>query len=129
MALGVFMRTGYVRKLDKRRRCLEEGAREVSTESDTIDISGLDKAEVLRALFNASRPVGMGFCQPHADEMTAEEARELTSDMKGRFDYVRGRVMKVDIRGDLLEPWLYDRDNGKGAAARVIAKMRGGNDA
>jgi hypothetical protein len=40
------------------------------------------------------------------------------------FDYLHGRVMKVDLSGDSFDPWLYDRDNGEGAASRAIAKMR-----
>ena len=40
----------------------------------TIDISGMDKAEVLAKLFNASKAQGMGFLQPHQKEMTSAEA-------------------------------------------------------
>lgn len=36
------------------------------------------------------------------------------------FDYLQGRVMKVDLAGDELDPRLYDRDNGEGAARRAI---------
>jgi hypothetical protein len=38
--------------------------------------------------------------------------------------YLKGRVMKVDLSGDSFGPWLYDRDNGDGAAERVIAELR-----
>lgn len=87
-----------------------------------IDISKLDKAEVLAALFNASRPLGMGFFQPHAASMTREEAAHLLSE-NDYFDYVRGRVMKVDLSGDTLRTALYDRDNGRGAAADALAPL------
>lgn len=89
----------------------------------TIDIAGLDKAEVLAALHGASRQQGMGVLQPDKP-LTVDEARAILDDGAEYFDYVRGRVMKIALRGDYLDPRLYDRDNGEGAAARVIATLR-----
>ena len=91
-----------------------------------IDISGMDKAELLVKLFNASKPQGMGFLQPHASEMTIEEARDLLKEQT-YFDYVRGRVTKIKLSGDTLNPALYDRDNGQGAAARALGVDDGTN--
>lgn len=93
-----------------------------------IDISKLDRAEVLAALFNASKPQGMGFVQNYAPVMTTEEARRLLGEYD-YFDYVRGRVMKISLRAgaEQLDPRLYDRDNGEGAAERAIAHLRGLN--
>lgn len=81
----------------------------------TIDISAMDKAEVLARLFNASKMQGMGFLQNHEPIMTKEEAQDLLVGCT-YFDYVRGRVMKVDLKGNELCTALYDRDNGEGAA-------------
>jgi hypothetical protein len=103
-------------------------------ETNEIDIKGIDKADLLAALYNSARQQGMGFLNSRgASSMTKDEAQKVLSDggwltnLPGRvyFDYLNGRVMKVDIGGDTLEPWLYDRDNGQGAAARVIADLRG----
>lgn len=93
--------------------------------SDTIDISGLDKAEVLAALFNASKQQGMGFMNSSgASPMTVEDARQYTSrEGEQYYDYLRGRVMKVDLSKDQLRTGLYDRDNGQGAAARALAPL------
>lgn len=102
--------------------------------SEEIDIKGIDKAELLAALYNGSRQQGMGFMNSRgASSMTKDDAQKILSEggwltnLPGRvyFDYLQGRVMKVDIGGDTIEPWLYDRDNGHGAAARVIADLRG----
>ena len=87
-----------------------------------IDISKKDKAAVLAALYNSSRPLGLGFLHFNPAPMTLEEARELLK-FSSYFDYVKGRVMKVDLSGDTLDTWLYDRDNGEGAAARAIASV------
>ena len=63
----------------------------------------------------------MGFFHYDPKPMTIAEARELISRGDLYFDYLYGRVMKIDLAGDELDPWLYDRDNGEGAAERALA--------
>lgn len=100
--------------------------------SERIDIAGIDKAVLLTALFNASRPQGLGFLQTRGD-MTVERAQDylqrLAAQPESRhgetyFDYLEGRVLKVDIGGDQLDPRLFDRDNGPGAAQHAIERLR-----
>lgn len=96
-----------------------------------VDISGLDKAALLAALYNRARPLGMGFLHYTPEDMTLEQAQETlkVGDDHGHqgmyFDYLHGRVMKVDISGDVLHTWGYNRDNGDGAAEQVITTLRG----
>lgn len=93
-----------------------------------IDIKGLDKAEVLLALYNGSHCQGLGFLQA-IDTYTLEDAkRDLKNNNYGYFDYLHGRVLKVDLSGDSFDSWLYDRDCGEGAAARAIDELRRQND-
>lgn len=92
--------------------------------SDLIDVSDLDKAAVLAALYNASKPLGAGFMDYDPTPMTAEEAHSLIEGGVNRFDYLKGRVMKVDLSSDQFDPWGYDRDNGEGAAQRAIEAFR-----
>ncbi|WP_447988396.1 hypothetical protein [Achromobacter spanius] len=84
-----------------------------------MDIKGFRKPAVLAALYNASRPLGMGFLQYDDAPMSEEEAEHLLKHQQ-YFDYLKGRVMKIDLRGDSLDTWGYDRDNGAGAAERAI---------
>jgi hypothetical protein len=87
---------------------------------NTIDISKLNKAELLAALYNASHQQGMGFLQSRGTSfLTAKEAEELLK-QQHYFDYLYGRVMKIDLSSDKLDPWLYDRDNGQGTAQLVV---------
>lgn len=58
--------------------------------------------------------------------MTVEDAQKILEGGQTDFDYLQGRVMKVDLSEDTLDPWLYDRDNGQGAAERAIAEVRKG---
>jgi hypothetical protein len=98
-----------------------------------ISINGLDKAEVLAALYNNSRPLGLGILRYDPRPMTIQEARELITDSSQQdngsfslplyFDYIKGRVMKVNLSGNELDTWGYDRDNGEGAAQSAIDRL------
>lgn len=89
-----------------------------------IDTSNYDKADVLRVLYNRTKPQGLGFLQYTPGDMTRKEAEGLLQ-KHTYFGYVRGRVMKVGLKGDTLDPWLYDRDNGQGAAQCAINSLQG----
>ena len=89
-----------------------------------INIEGVDKAELLAALFNGSQQQGMGFLDPKgAKAMTVEDARSIIDSGDLDFDYLHGRVMKIGLGGDKLDPWLYDRDNGEGAALGAVKHL------
>lgn len=90
----------------------------------TITIKGMSKAVVLAALYNAATPQGMGFIQYNKEPMTVEQAQEIVKDGRSSFDYLYGRVMKIDIGKDAINPSAYDRDNGKGAAEKALAAVR-----
>jgi len=92
--------------------------------TEMVNIAGLNKADVLAALYNNSRPLGMGMLHFNPKDMTREEAQEIL-DKTTSFDYLKGRVMKVELGKDEFGPWLYDRDNGEGAAERAITPLRG----
>jgi hypothetical protein len=87
-----------------------------------IDISGLSKTDVLMALYNAATPRGAGFLQYDPAPLTKDEAESLMD--RPYFDYVKGRVLKVDLDRDSFDPRLYNRDNGDGTAERAIAVLR-----
>jgi len=93
-----------------------------------LDFKGLNKAQVLAALYNASRPLGMGFMHYNPTPMTEEEAQKEL-ERTTYFDYLNGRVMKLNLGKDQVDPWLYDRDNGEGAAQRAIDAAAAGNKA
>lgn len=90
-----------------------------------INIKGLNKAEVLKELYNNSKVQGLGFLQATGTDMTIEEAEELLQ-QQTYFDYLYGKVMKIDLSSDEeFEERLYDRDNGAGSAKKIIDKLRG----
>lgn len=113
--------------------------------TDKIDISGVDKGELLAALFNNSRPMGMGVLQAHLGPqvMTKEDAWKVINGSgddhnrnfptlglrKGKtelyFDYLYGRPLKVNLTEDMVDPWGYDRDNGgPGTLESIVNELR-----
>lgn len=91
-----------------------------------VNTEGLPKAQVLAALYNHAKPLGMGFLHYTPEKMTEAKAQKLLDETPDKyFDYVGGRVMKVGLRNDAgFEESLYDRDNGHGKAADVIRDLR-----
>lgn len=91
-----------------------------------IDIKGLDKAELLAGLYNASKPLGLGFLHATTEPMSRQDAEAIIAEQGLYFDYLNGRVMKVNLEGDELQPSNYDRNNGEGSAANVVNAIKTG---
>jgi len=93
-----------------------------------MDISKYDKADVLRVLYNYARPKGLGFLHHTKEKMTKEQAQEMLDSGKTYFDYVGGRVMKIDLSTNELWTGLYNRDNGPQSAEYAINTLETKND-
>lgn len=99
---------------------------------NAVNIQGLGKAAVLTALYNVARPQGRGVLHATSEPMTEETATVIIAAAEAEprpyrplfFEYLNGRVLKIDLSGDELDPWLFDRDNGPGACADAIARLR-----
>jgi len=91
----------------------------------SVDIKGLDRGAVLAALYNNSKPQGMGLLCFDPAPMSADEARGVLA-QSDWVDYLKGRVIKVKLPegAESFEEWLYDRDLGKGAAEKAVAALR-----
>ena len=89
-----------------------------------VDISGLDKSEVLYALYNSSHYQGISFLGSR-ENYTLQDCRKDFEESESKyFDYLHGKVIKVNLSGDSFDPYLYDRDCGEGAAQEAIDKLR-----
>ncbi len=105
-----------------------------------MNISGLSKAKVLAALYNRAQAQGMGLLRYNPTPMTEAMATQVITERgddpaadfvvslggQGRlyFDYVGGRVMKIDITDDEVETDQYNRSNGPNAAEETVAALR-----
>jgi hypothetical protein len=89
-----------------------------------VSIAGLDRAEVLRALYNAARPLGLGLHQPGGGPaMTPAEASAALAYYGPVLDYLRGRALKIDLSADDVDPAAYDAANGPGAVCAAVAPL------
>lgn len=97
-----------------------------------VDIKGLDKARVLKALYDHSHIQESGFLQAVPDGVVTVEHCAMLLGSQTYFDYLHGRVLKVELSGDEFDERLYDRDCGEGAAQRAVDSIRdkqaGGED-
>jgi len=97
-----------------------------------VNIKGLDKAQVLKALYDHSHVQGSGFLQAVPDGVVTVEHCAMLLGNQTYFDYLHGRVLKVELSGDEFDERLYDRDCGEGAAQRAVDSIRaekeGGKD-
>ena len=89
-----------------------------------MDISKLNKAEVLASLYNRASCQGMGILQYKDGDMTIEKAQEMLDAGETYFDYVQGRVMKIDLSEDEMRTDLYNRDNGPDAAENILKGLK-----
>lgn len=97
----------------------------VEVEPDIVDISNKDKVEVLAALYNHSKPIGMGIVQYDPTPMTVEVARMVLEKMGYSFGYLKGRTMKVNLEGDTVWVYRYNADNNQpGLAQKAISKCK-----
>lgn len=96
-----------------------------------IDISKADKAVVLMQLYNNAHRAGV--CpNPVAiekmrslPEMTLERARQFVERGDLDFDYLSVRSLKINLGPDIINEWMYDRDNGEGTARRSLEGVEG----
>ncbi len=86
----------------------------------SVDISGLDKVELLHNLWRGGEVAGFygGGMSPSFNVERAQKA------VAGYIDYYDGRAMKTDLSGDTAESWLYNRDAGAGKFESIVAAMR-----
>lgn len=97
----------------------------IEVEPNVIDISNKDKAEVLAALYNHSKPIGAGMIQFDPRPISVELARKVLDTMGYRFSYLKGRTMKVDLSGDTVYVGRYNADNDQpGLAQRAISTCK-----
>jgi len=93
----------------------------------SIDITGLDKPELLCSLWQGTKTIGLGHWEGRDDIPPAQyEAFEHLNKTRGRVDYFCGRPIKVDLtpNANEIDAHLYDRDAGQGACRRAVERVR-----
>lgn len=92
-----------------------------------INIEGLDKVELLRILWLNMVPASVALYAAILNNNTSESVfdKELAKyAVLGYIDYFQGRCIKSDLSGNEVDPFLYDRDAGKGVFQRIVTALR-----
>jgi hypothetical protein len=90
-----------------------------------VNIKGLDKARVLKALYdNSSYVRGLNHAPADPKFVTVEHCAQLL-EKQTCFDYLYGRLMAVDLSGDEFDENMYDFVCGDGAAQKAVDSVRG----
>lgn len=119
--ISLFKKSFYELPLDDSKK--DFGCVEIDT--DVIDISNKDKAEVLAALYNHSKPVGMGMSQYDPTPMPVDVAREILKTKGYSFGYIKGRTMKINLSENIIYVYRYNADNNQpGLAQKAISTCR-----
>ncbi|KAJ7877745.1 hypothetical protein B0H14DRAFT_2712527 [Mycena olivaceomarginata] len=88
---------------------------------ERVNIAGIDKLALTRALwensFYAPAAIRFGTNQPW-------NASVVSHTVNFSFDYLFGKVMKVDLNGNEADPWGYDRDVGTGELAKIVKVLK-----
>ncbi|ARF10071.1 hypothetical protein Indivirus_11_15 [Indivirus ILV1] len=92
-----------------------------TTDSNSVDISGLDKIELLQNLWNSTRTFGYGHLSGKTDGFNASAAPTA---VKSYIDYFQGRPIKTDLSKDHADSRLYDRNAGLGTFFKAITRMQ-----
>lgn len=91
-----------------------------------VDVTGIDRDELLEALWREAKTAG--FFDVFPVPPPAWDLHRAKAELKGKtfVDYCLGRSIKTDVytKENLIDGWLYDRDNGQGAFARVVKKLK-----
>jgi len=88
------------------------------TENNSVDISDIDKDILLEELWKNSISL--------LNNNNSFNLNIAKSQMKNSYpDYICGRLIKSDIyNSNLVDPYLYDRENGDNSFKKVVEKIR-----
>lgn len=97
-------------------------------DGDHIDITGLDKAEVLVALFNVAKPSEVELAFPLDNKLSLKEAKKIIhQNLKqwggDRIDYIKGREIKVNLFRNEINVAIYNGRNGKNLAQTALQPL------
>lgn len=90
---------------------------------NSIDISGINKGILLHSLWKGQVTESFfGSNSVSPPDFNEDQATKVAK--AGYIDYYCGRAIKTDLSKDAVDPWLYDRDAGKGEFQRIVKEIR-----
>jgi hypothetical protein len=89
-----------------------------------VDITGIDRWTLLRAMWENMKPAS--FFMFHPVSAPSFEIDEDQIHRDGYVDYYRGRCIKTKVFGEsnIVDSYLYNRDAGTGALERIVEILK-----
>lgn len=100
-----------------------------SSFSNEVNIEGINRIKLIQELYAHAKPLLMHHLLPPRHllftQLSTEEAEQL---LNTYIDYLGDRVMKIQVDDEsgstTVNTYLYNRDNGQGAAESIIERLR-----
>jgi len=89
----------------------------------TVNIAGLNKVALLKALWEGSKPAIFFKFNPSVPIPTWDD-QMASKAVNNYIDYFQGRLIKTDLSKDEADPHSYDRDYGSGAFTNIANRLR-----
>lgn len=89
-----------------------------------VTIAGLDKKELLCALYNSAKSDYRDKNDLLSDQDALMIIRKMQLDITKHVDYVNGRALFINVWQDLLNVYHYNKVNGHEAAQKVIKELK-----
>lgn len=91
-----------------------------------INIAGLNRVHLVLRLIEAAKPSPPELPEDEMQPVTLQSAANALEKGKGYVGISHGRLVRVDLSEDRssFNPDLYDQHNGRGAARRVVKRLR-----
>ncbi|XXQ37143.1 Uncharacterized protein PBTT_07144 [Plasmodiophora brassicae] len=88
-----------------------------------VDISGIDKVELLHELWQNREPAVQSYYGPGTPAPAFDHAKANGAVLR-HIEYFEGRCIKTDLSGDTASAYLYDYDTGRGTFQRIVQGLR-----
>lgn len=95
-----------------------------TSEHCMVNIRGIDRKTLLKALWSNSKPSAFFYNPILSPPLSNEELEEASK--RDYVDYLCGRVIKVDLSCEYVDPIPYNRTNGSRALQQVVKKVTRG---
>ena len=92
---------------------------------EMVDVTGIDRVELLRALWDNAKPAGFFAGYPPGSVRLEFDASLIDTSYKS-VDYFCGKCIKAQVftKENTICPELYDREYGKGAFQKIVDELR-----
>lgn len=110
-------------EIEAKKKATQPVEKIAEKKDETCNIVGLNKADVLRTLLEAA-PGGCYWPGAKKEIPHNDDLHRILEEESYNIDYLGGKPLKVNLKGNVFDTHLYNQYNGAGAAQRAIEQLR-----